>query len=113
MRRMVEISGRKPTKIMFIKKQSHFKLTYIGRDCIKIPPILCKLYGAKAVRLDLSYNFVDKLDGLETFIKLEELILDNNILEDGTQFPPNKGLLALSLNKNKVSANVVICKLIQ
>ena len=69
---------------------------------MKIPPVLCKLYGSKAIRLDLSYNFIDNLEGLEKFTKLEELILDTNILDDGTSFYPNKGLLALSLNKNKV-----------
>jgi len=75
---------------------------------MKIPPVLCKLYGSKAIRLDLSYNFIDNLEGLEEFTKLEELILDNNILDEETDFYPNTGLRALSLNKNKVSVGLCI-----
>jgi hypothetical protein len=81
------------------------QLSYIGQDIRRIPKVFEKIYGPKAQKLDLSFNAIDSLQGIEYFTSLEELILDNNLLDDSTQFPFNPLLHTLSLNKNKVSKN--------
>ncbi|KAG1692024.1 Leucine-rich melanocyte differentiation-associated protein [Nymphon striatum] len=78
------------------------ELSYIGHECNSIPDILSKSYGELAKRLDLSYNKINSLDGLERFAILEELILDNNEINDQVTFPINHQLTTLSLNKNKL-----------
>ncbi|VVC96272.1 unnamed protein product [Leptidea sinapis] len=40
------------------------------------------MYGAKVNYLDLSFNSIETLKGLERFTRLEELVLDNNKLGD-------------------------------
>lgn len=78
-------------------------LSYCGQDCKKIPPALQKMYGAKVKCLDLSYNSIETLKGLEQFARLEELILDNNQLSDGIKFPKLPYLKTLSLNNNQIA----------
>ena len=56
-----------------------------------------------AKKLDLSFNSLKLLDGLESFVYIEELILDNNQLDENVEFPFNQNLNTLSINKNKVS----------
>merc|ERR1719445_780121 len=51
--------------------------------------------------LDLSYNLLQKADGLQRFVGLRELILDNNMLSD-IKLPLLPFLHTLSLNKNRV-----------
>lgn len=80
-----------------------FQLSYSGQKCYKIPETLGKLYGARVHCLDLSYNELVSLRGLEAFPYLEELILDNNQLSDSINFYPLHSLHTLSLNKNLVS----------
>lgn len=53
--------------------------------------------------LDFSYNDLTTLKGLEGFVHLKELILDNNQLNDNIILPYLPQLRTLSLNKNKVS----------
>lgn len=77
------------------------KLSYIGQECYRIPAILGLTYGSQVKRLDLSYNSIRSLDGLQLFPNVEELILDNNDLYDGVEFFYNDHLTTLSLNKNK------------
>uniref|UniRef100_T1J5B4 U2A'/phosphoprotein 32 family A C-terminal domain-containing protein n=1 Tax=Strigamia maritima TaxID=126957 RepID=T1J5B4_STRMM len=79
------------------------KLSYLNEDCVGIPEKLANSYGGTTRRLDLSYNFISNLDGLEKFVHLEDLILDNNQLDDSITFTPNPFLHTLSLNKNKIS----------
>jgi Leucine-rich repeat (LRR) protein len=55
-----------------------FQLCYSGQKCQRIPEALVKLYGAKVQSLDLSYNELVTLRGLEGFPLLTELVLDNN-----------------------------------
>jgi Leucine-rich repeat (LRR) protein len=43
------------------------------------------------------------LDGIEKFQGMEELILDNNNITEGTDFPNLPKLHTLMLNKNKIS----------
>ncbi|XP_018567005.1 leucine-rich melanocyte differentiation-associated protein-like isoform X2 [Anoplophora glabripennis] len=78
------------------------KLCYSGQKCQKIPEILIKLYGLKADSLDLSYNELISLEGLEGFPSLTELVLDNNQLSDSLTFPYIPNLQTLSLNKNNI-----------
>jgi len=51
--------------------------------------------------LDLSYNLLEKVEGLQRFVGLRELILDNNMLSE-LQLPLLPFLHTLSLNKNRV-----------
>jgi len=76
-------------------------LSYASRDCLSIPTFLAPL-ASKTRKLDLSYNVLNTVRGLEAFIELEELILDNNGLTDDLNFPNLPKLKTLSLNKNKI-----------
>ncbi|CAG9818080.1 unnamed protein product [Phaedon cochleariae] len=78
------------------------KLCYSGQKCQKIPEALIKLYGSKTQSLDLSYNDLASLKGLEGFFELKELILDNNQLTDSLVLPYMPQLHTISLNKNKI-----------
>ncbi|XP_059056670.1 leucine-rich melanocyte differentiation-associated protein-like [Achroia grisella] len=78
-------------------------LSYCGQDCNKIPTALQKMYGSKVKYLDLSYNSIETLKGLEQFNRLEELILDNNKLGDNITFPHLPYLRTLSLNNNQIT----------
>lgn len=80
-----------------------FQLCYSGQKCQRIPEALVKLYGAKVQSLDLSYNELVTLRGLEGFPLLTELVLDNNQLTDTLVLPYLPHLHTLSLNKNNVS----------
>ncbi|XP_062831944.1 leucine-rich melanocyte differentiation-associated protein isoform X1 [Anolis carolinensis] len=79
------------------------QVSYIGQDCRKIPEFLGRKYGNIAKRLDLSFNLLKSLEGLETFSGLEELILDNNLLGNDLQLPRLPHLHTLMLNKNQIS----------
>ncbi|CAL4109616.1 unnamed protein product [Meganyctiphanes norvegica] len=78
------------------------ELCFVGQDCHRIPSILGSTYGLQTKRLDLSYNAIRTLDGLDKFPFLEELILDNNFIDDSAVFPKLQYLHTLSLNKNKI-----------
>lgn len=79
------------------------QLSYCGQECNKIPPALHKMYGGKVKCLDLSFNTIQTLKGLEQFTSLEELILDNNRLGDNITFPNLPNLRTLSLNNNQIT----------
>lgn len=49
------------------------------------------------------FFFSRSLHGIEEFVNLQELVLDNNCLGDDVQFPKLELLHTLTLNKNKVS----------
>ncbi|XP_054168102.1 leucine-rich melanocyte differentiation-associated protein-like isoform X2 [Oppia nitens] len=82
---------------------SNNQLSYIGQDVKQIPSLISKIYGPNAVKLDLSFNIIDTIDGIEDFTCLRELILDNNLLNDNIKFSFNPLLHTLSLNKNKIT----------
>ncbi|CAG0893906.1 unnamed protein product [Darwinula stevensoni] len=79
------------------------ELVYVGQDCKSIPRILANKYGESTTRLDMSFNALLSLQGIEKFCNLEELVLDNNQLGDTIRLAYNPYLRALSLNKNKIS----------
>ncbi|EEZ98550.1 Leucine-rich repeat-containing protein C10orf11 homolog-like Protein [Tribolium castaneum] len=79
------------------------RLCYSGQKCQRIPEALVKLYGAKVQSLDLSYNELVTLKGLEGFPLLKELVLDNNQLSDSLVLPYLPHLHTLSLNKNNIT----------
>ncbi|XP_039749789.1 leucine-rich melanocyte differentiation-associated protein-like [Pararge aegeria] len=79
------------------------RLSYCGQECHKIPSTLWKMYGTKVNHLDLSYNSIETLKGLENFTILEELILDNNKIGDSVCFPLMPRLKTLSINNNQIT----------
>ncbi|XP_013414951.1 leucine-rich melanocyte differentiation-associated protein [Lingula anatina] len=79
------------------------QLSFMGYDCDRIPDHLAKSYGAVTRTLDLSFNRISTLDGLENFPNLEELILDNNEVDDSINIPQMTKLHTISLNKNRIS----------
>ncbi|CAG9857446.1 unnamed protein product [Phyllotreta striolata] len=87
-----------PSVVTFIDN----RLCYNGQNCQKIPPSLAKLYGSKTEALDLSYNELVNIRGVEGFPNIRELILDNNELDDNIHLPDLPRLHTLSLNKNKI-----------
>lgn len=76
-------------------------ITYVGRDCQSIPDRLIHAYAFAATRLDLSFNRLLSIKGIEHFAQLRELVLDNNVLYDPSEFRYNAQLTTLSLNKNR------------
>lgn len=87
-----------------------FQLCYSGQGCHRIPDVLARMYGHKVHSLDLSYNELTSLRGLEMFPLLRELVVDNNHLTDNVVFPYMPYLHTLSLNKNRVSYNTFIIR---
>ncbi|XP_073978699.1 leucine-rich melanocyte differentiation-associated protein-like [Rhodnius prolixus] len=79
------------------------RLNYVSQDALHIPPVLARMYGYKVTSLDLSYNRLTTLDGLQYFKNLNELMLDNNQLDDNIYFPCISSLHTLSMNNNKIS----------
>ncbi|XP_063237578.1 leucine-rich melanocyte differentiation-associated protein-like [Bacillus rossius redtenbacheri] len=79
------------------------RLSYVGQDCQRLPRALAQLYGSQVHCLDLSFNCLRSLDGVERFSGLEELVLDNNCLSDGIVVPCLPRLHTLSLNKNSIT----------
>lgn len=82
-----------------VQDDSSDTLSLIGQD---ITEFSIAPKNAHLVRhLDLSYNLLEKTEGLRRFVGLKELILDNNNLSDIT-LPILPFLHTLSLNKNRV-----------
>lgn len=99
-----QVGQRFQTSCHRLTLQLTVQLTYLGRECKEIPSILIQLYASAATRIDLSYCCLHTLKGLEAFKNLQEVVLDNNCLTDGTFFPPSTSVTTLSLNKNGVSS---------
>lgn len=78
-------------------------LSLAGQDLMKIPVEAVNEFAEKTKRLDLSFNCLRSLDGLEKFSQLEELVLDNNALDDDIKFPTLKNLHTVTLNKNRIT----------
>ena len=76
----------------------------MGEDAEFIPGEVVQKYKKTAKRLDLSYNRLKSVAGIEQFSCLEELVLDNNELTDASlTLPLLPRLHTLTLNKNHVS----------
>ena len=71
---------------------------------MRLPADFCAVNGPSAKRLDLSYNRIATLEGLDKFEILEELILDNNDVTDEaiSKLPHLPNLHTLSANKNNI-----------
>lgn len=87
-----------PSTVTFFEN----RLCYSGQRCHRIPEALVKLYGTRVHSLDLSYNELVTLKGLEGFPLLQELVIDNNQLGDNLILPYLPHLHTLSLNKNLI-----------
>ncbi|XP_014773820.2 leucine-rich melanocyte differentiation-associated protein [Octopus bimaculoides] len=94
-----EKNEKKKENLVFANGQ----LTYACNDVHVIPGKLIESFCTKTTRLDLSYNLLYTLKGLENFTDLEELVLDNNWIDDDTEFPALNSLHTLTLNKNNIS----------
>ncbi|XP_013068400.2 leucine-rich melanocyte differentiation-associated protein-like isoform X1 [Biomphalaria glabrata] len=79
------------------------QLSCLDCDVSSIPKELIEDYCNITSRLDLSFNLLESLQGLEHFKFLKELVLDNNTLDNSVDFPVLKELQTLTLNKNKFS----------
>ncbi|XP_034040373.1 leucine-rich melanocyte differentiation-associated protein [Thalassophryne amazonica] len=79
------------------------QISYIGHDCKDIPESLGNTYGHMATRLDLSFNQLRSLEGLQMFTALEELVVDNNLLGNDLKLPRLPKLHTLMLNKNQLT----------
>ena len=81
------------------------QVSYVGQDVEAIPPEVVERYKSTARRLDLSYNRLKSVVGIEQFSCLEELVLDNNELTDSSlALPLLPRLHTLTLNKNQVNS---------
>ncbi|KAG7511764.1 leucine-rich melanocyte differentiation-associated [Solea senegalensis] len=84
------------------------QITYIGHDCEDIPDFLGDEYGHSAKRLDLSFNQLRSLSGLESFAGLEELLVDNNLLGNDLRLPRLPHLHTLTLLGNQACPNQLV-----
>lgn len=79
----------------------------VNQNLWQIPSPLTIQYASRVRKLDLSYNCLQTLAGIEYFNCLEELVLDNNLLNDSIRFFYNPFMKCLSINKNKVIVDIV------
>ncbi|OQV26061.1 putative Leucine-rich repeat-containing protein C10orf11-like protein [Hypsibius exemplaris] len=78
-------------------------VTEIDADCEVVPQFNLDPDLIPAVsHVDLSFNRILTLSGLEVFPNLESLIMDNNCLTDEMEIPLMRRLRVLSLNKNYI-----------
>lgn len=77
------------------------RLCFSGFDSKEIPKNMLR-YVELASVIDLSHNKLNNIEELGKFTMLEELNLDNNDVNDDTEFPTMPRLTTLSLNKNKL-----------
>ena len=94
-----EADGKSPEGLFF---HDGF-LSFTSRDCLVLPLDILANYAPRTKKLDVSFNCLVNVKGLEAFVDLEELMLDNNDLTDEINFPNLPKLRTLSINKNKVS----------
>ena len=83
--------------------QNDGSLVCVGGNFEVVPEVLAKAYGDTVARLDLSFNRLTSLDGIEKFEILEELVLDNNCLDHTMKLDALTDLSALSVNNNQIS----------
>lgn len=79
------------------------QLSIVGRDALAIPPDLGFTYGPNILRLDLSFNRLRNVEGIQGFTELRELVLDGNEIDDEVIFPVLNYLHTLTMNKNKIT----------
>lgn len=77
------------------------ELSYTGNDCHSVPSFLSQ-YAKRIRRLNLSYNMLTNIDEVANFEMLIELNLDNNLIDENTEFPSLPMLQTLTVTKNKI-----------
>ncbi|XP_037029309.1 leucine-rich melanocyte differentiation-associated protein-like [Bradysia coprophila] len=88
------------------------KLIFVDQELTTLPDAVVNLYHSRVRKMDLSFNQLTSLDGVEFFSRLDELILDNNQLGDNIRIPKTKSITTLSLNNNKITnLNILLIKL--
>ncbi|KAH9396526.1 hypothetical protein TYRP_019548, partial [Tyrophagus putrescentiae] len=87
----------------FIWSEKDSSATYVGQNAWHIPSTITFHFASRIRRLDLSFNCLQTLAGIEFFNCLEELVLDNNLLDDSIRFFYNPMMRILSINKNKIT----------
>ena len=75
--------------------------SYTGHDAKVLPSFLLN-HSQQIIRLNLSHNQLDDLRGLEKFVNLDDLNLDNNLINDATEFP-KLSISSLTLNNNHIA----------
>lgn len=91
--------------IQYTVYQMTRSLNCANRELTSVPTFISQYYGDWLVRLDLSYNNVLSLSGIDACRTLEELILNNNSISDegycfNSQMP---NLTNLVLNNNNLT----------
>lgn len=74
-----------------------------GRELKDVPQPVSIAYASQAISLELSYNSLRSLKSIGKFVKLEELMADNNELENPLNLPSLPKLKVLSLNNNHIT----------
>lgn len=78
----------------------------MDQEITAIPDAIVNLYHSRVRKMDVSFNQLTSLGGLEFFTRLDELILDNNQLGDNIRIPKTQSIRTLSLNNNKVNSSM-------
>ncbi|UYV77981.1 C10orf11 [Cordylochernes scorpioides] len=86
--------------ILFIYLYFGLITLFIITLCLRRAKFVLRLVRSQCMYVQTCCVWCRRLDGLEHFSKLQELVLDNNQLEDGSTFPYLPHLHTLSLNKN-------------
>lgn len=81
----------------------NFQLIFTEQNVASLPAAITNMYHSCVNLADLSNNGLKSLNGLQPFVNLTELILDNNHLGDIIKIPRLPNLTTLSLNNNNVS----------
>mmetsp|Transcript_8425 Transcript_8425/g.12452 ORF Transcript_8425/g.12452 Transcript_8425/m.12452 type:complete len:237 (-) Transcript_8425:45-755(-) len=79
--------------------------TCSGKQLEKIPADMYKKTGTQIETIDLTFNNISTLEGLNRYSNLKELVLDNNQIESIEALDPTElgQLETLWLNNNKIS----------
>ncbi|XP_078740621.1 leucine-rich melanocyte differentiation-associated protein [Lampetra fluviatilis] len=86
-----------------VKTERGHEVSYLHQGCTSVPGFLAERFGPSTLRLDLSFNLIDSLRGVDAFPALEELLVDCNELTESAEIPALPSLHTLTLNKNRVT----------
>lgn len=89
------------------------QVSIVGKDLESIPAGLYQKFGSSIASIDLSFNqiqyakiyanlFFRTIENVDKFSKLKSLVLDNNNVQDVSQFPSIPTLETLWLNNNNI-----------
>lgn len=92
--------------------QDHTTFKIVGQDITEFNVAPSQAHLIETV--DLSFNALQSVSGLEGFSALRELVLDNNRLGDDMELPVLPNLQTLSLNKNRIChIESLLCKVLR